>query len=157
MTTIGSLLGKRTSSQEGQNERARAKAPRDTGAPRKRVLIVDDNETVLDVLDEFLNVAYTVDLAANASVALQRLSSHPADLILLDVNMPGTDGLTLLDSIRGLGVTAPIFVITGYDSPTIALRATQSGATAYLVKPVDLRTLDGMIADALDVRPLLGS
>lgn len=156
MTTIGSLLGKRRPSDEGQTDRARATPPRDGGASRKRVLIVDDNETVLDVLDEFLNVAYTVDLAANASVALERLSTHPADLILLDVNMPGTDGLTLLDSIRDVGVTAPIFVITGYDSPNIAHRASQSGATEYLVKPVDLRTLDGLIAKALGVQPLLG-
>ena len=156
MTTIGSVLGKRRPSEEGHKDRARTVEPRETGAPRKRILIVDDNETVLDVLDEFLNIAYTVDLAANASIALQRLSTHPADLILLDVNMPGTDGLSLLESIRGLGVTAPAFVITGYDSPTVSRRATDSGATAYLVKPVDLRTLDAMIAKTLSVQPLLG-
>ena len=97
-----------------------------------------------------------MDLAASASNALQRLSTHKADLILPDVNMPGTNGLTLLDSIHGLGITAPIFVITGYDSPAVSRRATQSGATAYLVKPVDLRTLDGMIAKTLGVTPLLG-
>lgn len=155
MTTIGSVLGKRMPSDEGANGRARPAPPREGGAARKRILIVDDNETVLDVLDEFLNVAYTVDLAANARIALQRLSTHPADLILLDVNMPGTDGLSLLESIRGLGITAPAFVITGYDSPGVSRRATDSGATAYLVKPVDLRTLDAMIAKTLGVRPLL--
>jgi CheY-like chemotaxis protein len=155
MTTIGSLLGKRRGSDEGHADEGRAAPARDIGAPRKRLLIVDDNETVLDILDEFLNVAYSVDIATNGSIALQRLSTHPADLILLDVNMPGTDGLTLLDSIRRLGVTAPVFVITGYDSPSIARRATQAGATAYLVKPVDLRTLDSLIAKTLGVRPLL--
>lgn len=157
MTTLGSLAGKRKTSDEAENHRARTTPGRErtAAASRKRVLIVDDNDTVRDVLAEFLNDAYAVDLAANAATALHRLSTHPADLIMLDVNMPGTDGLTLLESIRDLGITAPIFVITGYDSENVSRRATESGATAYLVKPVDLRSLDAMIAQALGVPPVL--
>ena len=151
----GSLLGSRTPLDEAQDDRGRVRPARESGPRRKRVLIVDDNDTVRDVLAEFLGDTYTVDLASNASAALKRLSTHPADLIMLDVNMPGTDGLTLLDAIRDRGIAAPAFVITGYDSPNVSRRATQSGATEYHVKPVDLRSLDRMIAKALGVPPML--
>ena len=165
-TMIGSLIGTRKNSDQAQPDHAHAAQAR-TNHPRvapsaagnmsrKRVLIVEDNDRVRDVLEEFLGFGYTVDAAANASVALQRIGTHPPDVILLDVNMPGTDGLTLMDTIRGLGVTAPIFVMTGYDSADIARRASESGVTAYLVKPVELRKLDVMVAQAVGGRPLLG-
>lgn len=127
-----------------------------TSSP-KRILIVDDNEIVLGVLREFLSAAYAVDVATSAAVALNRLASETADLIFLDVNMPGTDGLTLLGSLRQLGITVPIFVVTGYDSPEIAAEATRSGATGYLVKPVNLRSVDELVAGALGTPRLLPS
>lgn len=127
----------------------------DCTVQNKRILIVDDNEIVLKILEDFLSDAYLVDGANNASLALKTLASNPPDVILLDVNMPGTDGLTLLESLRNRGVAVPIFIITGYDSPGLAERAARSGATGYLVKPVDLRRLDRLIASALQVPPLL--
>lgn len=128
---------------------------RDAGGRRKRVLLVDDNPTILDVLEEFLSVAYVVDRAPDAPAALRRIAAQAPDVILVDVNMPGTDGLTLLESIRNLGLTMPAFVITGYDSPQSAQRAARSGAT-YLVKPVDLRDLDLRVAKSLGMTPFLG-
>lgn len=128
--------------------------PRDGSVRRKRVLLVDDNATVLDVLEEFLGVAYAVDCAPSAQAALKQIAAQAPDVILVDINMPGTDGLTLLESIRRLGITAPAFVITGYDTTQHAQRAARSGAT-YLVKPVDLRELDRLVAKALGVTPFL--
>jgi CheY-like chemotaxis protein len=122
---------------------------------RKRILVVEDNEVVLEILNDFLSVGYVVDPAPNASIALKRIYVNAPDMVLLDVNMPGTDGLTLLESIRKLGLDIPVFIITGYDEPGMEAKAKASGATAYLVKPVDLRRLDSLIADALHVRPLL--
>jgi DNA-binding NtrC family response regulator len=121
----------------------------------KRILIVDDNEVVLDILREFLSPAYAVDAAATVTAAVERITAAPPDAILLDVRLPGTDGLSLLGSLRRAGITVPIFVITGYDSVDLAEEATRRGATGYLVKPVDLRRLDRLIADTLGVLPLL--
>lgn len=121
----------------------------------KRILIVDDNEVVLGVLRDFLSPVYAVDVATSAAVALKRLMSDPPDLIFLDVKMPGTDGLTLLGSLRKLGFTVPIFVVTGYDTPETAEEATRSGATGYLVKPVDLRRVDQLVAHAFGAPRLL--
>lgn len=124
-------------------------------ARNKRVLIVDDNERVLEILADFLGEAYRVDVANTPSAGLKMLASHVPDVILLDVSMPETDGLTLLESLRKQGITAPVFIMTGYDSPEVEARAMGSGATGYLVKPVDLRHLDRLIASALRVPPLI--
>ncbi len=127
----------------------------ETATERKRILIVDDNEVILDVLSDFLGHAYEVDPAASAAIALDHVRSNRPHLILLDVNMPGMDGITLLVAMRKMGLTIPVFIVTGYDAPGMADKAKKSGATAYLVKPVDLRTLDRLIAEALHVERLL--
>jgi CheY-like chemotaxis protein len=124
-------------------------------APRRRVLVVDDNENVLSILNDFLEVGYMVDTATNASTALTAAAANRPDMILLDVNMPGMDGLALCAALRGRGVNIPIVMMTGYDSPGIADKAKECGATHYLVKPVDLRRLDHLIAGELNVSPII--
>ena len=71
------------------------------------------------------------------------------DAMLLDVPMPGVDALSLLKSLREMGVQTAIFVMTGYPSKEIASEALQRGANAYLRKPFDLAFLEQMLADAV--------
>ena len=115
----------------------------------KRVLVVDDNEVILDILKQFLGRGYTVEVVGNASLALASVVQKTPDIILLDVRMPGVDGLSLLKSLRDMGVQTPIFVMTGYDSTQVAMEALEKGATGYLPKPFDLIHLDRLIAHAL--------
>lgn len=115
----------------------------------RRILIVDDNGVVQDILRQFFDGRYTVQLASNASQALSLIVRTPPDVVLLDVKMPGLDGLSLLKSLRETGVGMPIFVMTGYDSLAVAQEALNSGANAYLPKPFDLLHLDRLIADAI--------
>ena len=121
----------------------------------RRVLLVDDNENILSILRDFFEGTYVVETAPNAIAALSSIATNPPDLVLLDVNMPGTDGLTLLATLRQRGLTTPVFIMTGYDSPATVRKAVESGATQYLVKPVDLRKLDRLIAGALQTEPML--
>jgi CheY-like chemotaxis protein len=114
----------------------------------KRILIVDDNSVVQDVLKEFFNGRYQVQLAPNASQALSLIVRGAPDLVLLDVKMPGLDGLSLLKSLRETGVAVPIFLMTGYDSLQVAQEALNSGANAYLPKPFDLLHLDRLVTEA---------
>jgi two-component system, response regulator, stage 0 sporulation protein F len=125
----------------------------DAMKPNKRILIVDDNPVVQEVLKQFLVRGYLVELATNASQALASVVQKSPDAILLDVRMPGVDGLGLLKSLRGMGVETPIFVMTGYDSTQVALEALENGATGYLPKPFDLLHLDKLIAHALGSQP----
>jgi len=115
----------------------------------RRILIVDDNGVVQDILRQFFEGRYTVQTASNASQALSLIVRMKPDVVLLDVKMPGLDGLSLLKSLRDTGVTTPIFVMTGYDSLQVAQDALNSGANAYLPKPFDLLHLDRLIADAI--------
>jgi two-component system response regulator (stage 0 sporulation protein F) len=115
----------------------------------KRVLVVDDNQVIQDVLKQFLERGYTVEVVGNAPLALASVVQKTPDAILLDVRMPGVDGLSLLKSLRDMGVQTPIFVMTGYDSTQVATEALEKGATGYLPKPFDLIHLDRLIAHAL--------
>jgi two-component system, response regulator, stage 0 sporulation protein F len=115
----------------------------------RRILIVDDNGVVQDILRQFFEGRYTVQLASNASQALSLIVRQPPDVVLLDVKMPGLDGLSLLKSLRETGVAMPIFMMTGYDSLQVAQEALNAGANAYLPKPFDLLHLDRLIADAI--------
>ena len=127
------------------------------GAAMKRILIVDDNSVVQDVLKEFFKERYQVQLAPNASQALSLIVRQPPDLVLLDVKMPGLDGLSLLKSLRETGVGMPIFLMTGYDSLQVAQEALTSGANAYLPKPFDLMHLDRLISEAIGTEESLPS
>jgi len=115
----------------------------------KRILVVDDSEVIQDVLKEFLRGDYTVETVGNAALALTAVIENKPDAILLDVRMPGIDGLSLLKSLRQMGVQTPIFVMTGYDSTPVAIDALQHGATCYLPKPFDLIHLEELLANAL--------
>ena len=115
----------------------------------KRVLVVDDNQVIQDILKQFLERGYSVEVVGNASLALASVVQKTPDAILLDVRMPGVDGLSLLKSLRDMGVQTPVFVMTGYDSTQVAIEALEKGATGYLPKPFDLIHLDRLIAHAL--------
>jgi DNA-binding response OmpR family regulator len=112
---------------------------------RKLILIVDDSEVIQDVLKEFLGQDYAIDTIGNAPSALSVVQKKP-DAILLDVRMPGGDGLSLLKSLRQMGVQTPIFMMTGYDSKEFAIEALMRGANGYLPKPFDLRHLGELLA-----------
>lgn len=129
-----------------------------TGAPataRKRIVIVDESEIVLEVLQEFLSAGYDVDVAATPAAALRRIGSNPPDLILLDVDMPGIGGRTLLEAFHLAGAPVPVFAMARYDRAALADKAKQNGAAAFLLKPVELRDLDALIAETLGVSPFL--
>jgi len=114
--------------------------------PRKHILVVDDNEVIRDVLKEFLGRDYTVHTVGNAALAMTAIIQHQPDAIVLDIRMPGVDGLSLLKSLREMGVRTPVFVITGYDSTPVANEALERGATGYLPKPFDLLDLEQLVA-----------
>ena len=107
----------------------------------KRILIVDDNTVVQDILRQFFEPRYKVQMANNASQALASIIKSAPDVCLLDVKMPGLDGVSLLKSLREMGVSVPIFVMTGYDSLQVAQDALNSGANGYLPKPFPMETL----------------
>ena len=114
-------------------------------AARQRIMIVDDASLVRMYYRDALHEAgYQIDEALNGLEALEKLLSAPADLIVLDVNMPKMDGMTFLRTLRrqALPLAATVVVVTSTEAaPRDAVNAREAGANLYLVKPVAIETL----------------
>jgi two-component system chemotaxis response regulator CheY len=110
-----------------------------------KVLIVDDASLVRLYYGEALRRAgYGVDEAMNGLEALEKLLVAPADLIVLDINMPKMDGMTFLRTLRrqALPLSAtPVLVTSTEAAPADRAHAREAGANFYLVKPVSRETL----------------
>ncbi len=103
-----------------------------------RILIVDDEPGVRKVLGRILaGAGYEVEEAEDAFQALDRLDTSPPDAVLLDLKMPGMDGLGLVENLRQRGVGVPIVVLTGHGGELTAEECLKAGVAAYLTKPPD--------------------
>ena len=107
------------------------------------ILVVDDEHGIRDLLWEILNdEGHNVELAENAAQARAcRLRERP-DLVLLDIWMPDTDGVTLLKEWSSSGaLTMPVIMMSGHATIDTAVEATKIGALAFLEKPITLQKL----------------
>ncbi len=119
------------------------------------ILIVDDELSVRSSLEEwFLDDGYRVSTAENASDALTALQREPVDIILLDIKMPGMDGLALQERIREFDQDVVIIIITAFATVDTAVRALKAGAFDYVTKPIDPDDLTHLIRNAVQQRRL---
>src|SRR2546427_1357502 len=105
-----------------------------------RVLIVDDDAALLQALPETLRLRMrqvTVDTADSAAAALDRIAAREYDAIVIDIKMPGMDGLTLLAEIRGRQPDTPVLMVTGHGEHALAIQALRGGAYDFIQKPID--------------------
>ena len=129
---------------DGQRSRSRASAMPAAGpastpraaADRARILVVDDESSIRDLLAKTLALAeYDVDTAADGRAALERLRLYPYDLLIADLKMPGLDGLSVIREAKRLKSNMPVIIITGYSTETAAIEAVNLGVSGYLTKP----------------------
>ena len=101
------------------------------------VLIVDDEKNILSTLSRALRVEdYDVDVAGNAEIALRKVGSKAYDLLLLDVQLPDQDGLSILRQLREQQNDVPVIMMSGHGTIETAVQATQLGAYTFLEKPI---------------------
>ena len=115
------------------------------------ILVVDDELGIRDLLSEILNdEGHNVELAENAAEArIARLQSCP-DLVLLDIWMPDTDGVSLLKEWAATGaLTMPVIMMSGHATIDTAVEATRIGAYSFLEKPITLQKLLKAVEQAL--------
>lgn len=107
------------------------------------ILVVDDEHGIRDLLSEILNdEGHSVDLAENATQARAARAVGPYDLVLLDIWMPDTDGVTLLKEWAASGLlTMPVIMMSGHATIDTAVEATRIGAFSFLEKPITLQKL----------------
>jgi DNA-binding response OmpR family regulator len=108
-----------------------------------RVLVVDDEPNAVELLQEFLTgKGYEVITAANGKEALQKLKAERPHLILLDVRMPGMNGLEALRQIREIDREVGVIMVTAVNEEETGREALRLGAFDYIVKPLDLAYLE---------------
>ena len=115
-----------------------------------RLLIVDDEEPVVEVLsDYFTGQGYEVGTARNGAEALAAVRRNRPDLVLLDVRMPGIDGVEVLRRIRALDGALPVIMVTANEDVALARETLKIGAFDYVAKPFDFAYLDRTVAAGL--------
>jgi two-component system response regulator HydG len=118
---------------------------------RPRLLVVDDDRAILTLIGT-LALAEGFDVATTVSGedAMKQLRHRPADLVLLDLRMPGVTGLDVLRSIRDISPKCKAVLMTGFGTIDSAVEAVKLGALDYLTKPFDLQRLRQLLATIRD-------
>lgn len=123
-----------------------------------RILVVDDEQPVVEVLREyFISQGYAVDSAGNGIEALAAVGRDRPDLVLLDVRMPGMDGVEVLKQIAKGGDGIPVIMVTANEDVSLARETLKLGAFDYVAKPFDFAYLDRAVVAAFmhrTARPL---
>jgi DNA-binding NtrC family response regulator len=123
--------------------------------PAARILVVDDEFSVRDsLLNWFRKDGYQVRAVGNATEALRALQDEHVDVALLDIKMPGMDGMELQEHIHRIDPQIAVIMITAFASVETAVRALKQGAFDYVTKPIDPDELSHLVKRALDQRRL---
>jgi two-component system nitrogen regulation response regulator NtrX len=117
-----------------------------------RILVVDDEADIRDLVREILTEeGYAVDVAANAAEARAACAQEAPDLVLLDIWMPDTDGISLLrEWQQNQSLAAPVVMMSGHGTVETAVEATRLGAVDYVEKPLSLAKLLRTVTGALE-------
>jgi CheY-like chemotaxis protein len=103
-----------------------------------RILIVEDDSHISRIIElsfRELAMPYELDTALSAEEGLELWHHHPYDLLLTDYNLRGMNGLKLISLLKTAGSTAPMILVTAYDTAQIARQAREAGVAAYIPKP----------------------
>jgi DNA-binding NtrC family response regulator len=119
-----------------------------------RILVVDDDRAFRLSTAALLEAdGYEVEAVGDAPAAAAALKAGRFDLMLLDLRMPGTDGITLVEALRVWGEGVAVLMISGYGTVDAAVRALHAGADDFLTKPVEPDVLSTRVRELLERRP----
>jgi len=120
-----------------------------------RLLVVDDDHAFRLSTAALLRAdGHEVDVASDASAAVLARGAHACDLVLLDLRMPGIDGIQLVETLRIRGESVPVLMISGYGTVESAVRAMHLGTDDFLTKPVEPDVLSARVAELIERRPV---
>ena len=121
----------------------------------ERILVVDDEDIIRESLSFILRKEkYEVEEAANGKIALEMLKESSYDLVITDLEMPVMKGIELLDELRKVNLQTNTIVITAYGSMETAIAALRSGASDYILKPVEFDELLIKVKKLFEVRDI---
>ena len=120
-----------------------------------RILIVDDEVEITEILADLLNEDYECLRAASAEEALARLHESEFQLVISDITMPGMSGLDMIPHIKALSPDTVVVMISGMQTVESAIGALRLGAFDYLMKPFDLRQVEAVVKRGLEHHDLV--
>lgn len=118
-----------------------------------KILVVDDNPTNLKLACDVLDLAgYKVERAINVEAALEIINHEQLDLILMDIELPGTDGLTFTKMLKNNAPTKhiPVVALTAFAMKGDDQKAIRAGCDGYIAKPINTRTFPDQVAEFLN-------
>ncbi len=123
--------------------------------PTYKILIVDDEAFVRELLEEFLaKQDFEIFLADCGEAGIKIAGENDIDVALVDLKMPGIDGLETLKRLRNIRPNIPIIILTGYPTIETSIKALRLGASDYIIKPFKLNELKAVVEKALKEREL---
>jgi len=121
--------------------------------PQTKILLVDDEVEFASALAERLQLrGYDVKTANNALEALALIHTHVPDVIILDLKIPGMDGIETLKTIKKIDPTIEVIMLTGHGDVQSVAEGMKSGVFEYIMKPVDIGELTVKIDNAMKKR-----
>ena len=114
------------------------------------ILIVDDDDSVRDVLYDLFSEEHLCHVAATAEQALAFIDEQPYDVVITDISMPGLSGLELLGHLRQTRPGTPVIVVSGIGDRTHAEGLTRLGAFDFILKPFRLEDIEKSVGRALE-------
>ncbi len=114
---------------------------------KKKVLVVDDDPAVCDMLKRFLTIKrYKVNTVLSGEEAIKKVRKEEPHLVLLDIRMPGMDGVEVLKRIKEIDKNIPIVVmITAVKNDIVGRKCLEMGAADYITKPLSLEYLENVL------------
>ena len=122
----------------------------------RRVLVIDDEQSILHTLEGILrDEGWEVALAESGEQGLEAIEGQDPDLLLLDVWLPGIDGIETLERVKGRYPDLPVVLMSGHGSIETAVRATKLGAFDFIEKPLNLDKVLLVLDNALKASRLV--
>ena len=120
-----------------------------------RILIVDDEREITEILSDLLSEDYDCKTANSAEDALDRLAVSDVQLVISDITMPGMSGLEMIPLVKRVSPNTVVVMISGMQTVESAIGALRLGAFDYLMKPFDLRQVEAVVKRALEHHELI--
>ena len=115
-----------------------------------RILVVDDDDAVVSIMQQyFVTAGYGVEFAHHGGDALTVIQHDPPDVVLLDIMMPGMNGVEVLEKILAMHTALPVIIVTARADTALAQRTRALGAFEYVTKPFEFSRLEQVVNAAL--------
>src|SRR5688572_21074605 len=126
-----------------------------SGDPKSRILIVDDEPDITEILSDLLGDNHECTTANSAETALELLAANEFQLVVSDITMPGMSGLEMLPRAKSISPNTVVVMISGMQTVESAIGALRLGGFDYLMKPFDLRQVEAVVKRALEHHQLI--